>query len=124
MAIDQSDRILIVDDKEDNLLLMQTLLEAEGYNVELAYNGASALDKIEYSPPSLVLLDVMMPGMDGYEVTRRIRENDSTALIPIVLLTGYREQNDTSLSELGANGIISKPVDLGELMEKVKGFCG
>ena len=124
MAITQTDRILIVDDKEDNLLLMQTLLEAEGYNVDLALSGASALDKIETSPPSLVLLDVMMPGMDGYEVTRRIRENENTALIPIVLLTGYKDQNDTRLSELGANGMISKPVNLDELLEKVKGFCG
>lgn len=124
MAITQADRILIVDDKEDNLLLMQTLLEAEGYNVDLALSGAAALDKIETSPPSLVLLDVMMPGMDGYEVTRRIRENENTALIPIVLLTGYKDQNDTRLSELGANGMISKPVNLDELLEKVKGFCG
>lgn len=124
MAITHTDRILIVDDKEDNLLLMQTLLEAEGYNVELALSGAAALDKIETSPPSLVLLDVMMPGMDGYEVTRRIRENENTALIPIVLLTGYKEQDDTRLSGLGANGMICKPVNLDELLEKVKGFCG
>ena len=68
------DRILVVDDTPDNCLLIQAILQDEGYDVELSESGKDALAKIERLPPDLILLDVMMPGMDGYEVTRRIRQ--------------------------------------------------
>jgi CheY-like chemotaxis protein len=68
----KADRILVVDDAPDNVLLVQTILEEEGYEISTAENGFSALSQIDKSAPDLVLLDVMMPGMDGYEVTKRI----------------------------------------------------
>lgn len=70
--------ILVVDDLSDNLFLLQTSLEAEGYNVDTADNGSSALEKVEASPPDLILMDVMMPDMNGYEVTQQIRQNPAS----------------------------------------------
>lgn len=84
----QRRRILVVDDFALNVSLLQTALEAEGYEVDTATNGNSALAKIEASPPDLVLLDVMMPGMDGYEITQCIRQNENLPFIPILLVTG------------------------------------
>ena len=83
------DRILVVDDVADNSFLLQTFLELEGYQVEVADSGYLALEKIETAPPDLVLLDVMMPGMNGYEVVKHIRENQQLPFIPILLVTGY-----------------------------------
>ena len=84
---DKVDHILAVDDTRDNLILVQTLLESEGYEIDLVSDGASALQKVAQSPPDLILLDVMMPGMNGYEVTRRIRRNPDLSYIPILLIT-------------------------------------
>jgi CheY-like chemotaxis protein len=76
-----SDHILVVDDSPDNVFLIQTILEEEGYKISTAEDGPSALAEIEQSPPSLVLLDVMMPGMDGFEVTKRIRQDTKLSFI-------------------------------------------
>ena len=84
-------RILVVDDLADNLFLLQTLLESEGYVVETALNGKAALDKIEQIPPNLVLLDIMMPGLNGYEVTRQVRQDERFSALPIVLITAHDE---------------------------------
>jgi DNA-binding response OmpR family regulator len=97
-------------------------LTEEGYEVDTAQNGKSALSKIEASPPDLVLLDAMMPGMDGYEVTRRIRQNKKLPFIPIVLITAYVEADIPQGLELGANDFIRKPIDYDELMARVKAF--
>ena len=86
-------RLLIVDDIEDNLFLLEAILTEEGYEVDSAKNGKEALAKIEASPPDLVLLDAMMPGMDGYEVTRRIRENKKIPFLPVILITAYENAN-------------------------------
>jgi CheY-like chemotaxis protein len=118
----QAKRILVVDDLEDNLFLLQSILTEEGYEVDTAQNGKSALSKIEASPPDLVLLDAMMPGMDGYEVTRRIRQNKKLPFIPIVLITAYVEADIPQGLELGANDFIRKPIDYDELMARVKAF--
>jgi CheY-like chemotaxis protein len=118
----QAKRILVVDDLEDNLFLLQTILTEEGYEVDTALNGKSALTKIESSPPDLVLMDAMMPGMDGYEVTRRIRQNKKLPFIPILLLTAYVEAEAPKGLELGANDFIRKPIDYDELMARIKAF--
>ena len=78
------DRILVVDDITDNYLLLQTLLETEGYQVEVADSGQAALAKVESNPPDLMLLDVMMADMNGYEVTQHIRQNPRLPFIPIL----------------------------------------
>jgi DNA-binding response OmpR family regulator len=115
-------RILVVDDLADNLFLLQTLLEAEGYAVETADSGTIALTKIERTPPDLVLLDVMMPGMNGFEVTRKIRQNEELPFIPILLLTAYDQTNAAQGLNLGANDFIRKPINLDELLARVKAF--
>ncbi len=118
-----SRHILVVDDLVDNILLLQTVLEVEGYEVETADSGSLALIKIAASPPSLVLLDIMMPGVNGYEVTQWIRQNQQLPFIPILLVTAHGEINASEGLALGANDFIRKPIDLEELLAKVKVFC-
>lgn len=114
------DRILVVDDLPDNYVLLQTVLEAEGYQVEVADDGHVALEKIASHPADLVLLDVMMPGMNGFEVTRRIRQNPSLPFIPILLVTGYSEPTPADGFDAGADGFIRKPIDLDDLLNRVQ----
>jgi CheY-like chemotaxis protein len=115
-------QILVVDDLPDNCLLLQTFLEIEGYQVETANSGQVALEKIAFDPPDLILLDVMMPGMSGFEVVRYIRQNPALCLIPILLVTGYDESVTDNGLEVGANGLIRKPVDLEFLISQVRKF--
>jgi CheY-like chemotaxis protein len=115
-----SDRILVVDDLPDNYVLLQTILESEGYQVEIADNGQSALERIASHPPDLVLLDVMMPGLDGFEVTRRIRQNPSLPFIPILLVTGYSELAPSNGFDAGADGFIRKPINFDDLLDRVR----
>lgn len=115
------DRILAVDDSPDNLFLVQTILEDKGYQVSLAENGRSALAQIEKSPPDLILLDVMMPGMDGYEVTRRVRQNQPRlGFIPILLITAHQQSSVVEGLDAGADDFIRKPVDMDELLARVR----
>ncbi|MBD2677770.1 MULTISPECIES: hybrid sensor histidine kinase/response regulator [Nostoc] len=115
------DRILAVDDTRDNLILVQTILESEGYEVDLASDGITALRKIEQSAPDLILLDVMMPGIDGYEVTRRIRNNrEITSYIPILLITAFHESSVVEGLDAGADDFIRKPFDTDELLARVR----
>ncbi|RMF62331.1 MAG: response regulator [Cyanobacteria bacterium J069] len=116
------DRILIVDDLADNSFLLQTFLETEGYRVEVADSGYAALEIVFSNPPDLVLLDVMMPGMNGFEVTRRIREEPNLPFIPILLITGYMEPNPADGFDTGADGFIRKPVDFDELLHRIRGI--
>jgi two-component system, sensor histidine kinase and response regulator len=114
------DRILAVDDTPDNLALIETILEDEGYEIILAHNGAAALAQVEKSPPDLILLDIMMPGMDGYEVTRRIRQNAKLPYIPILLLTAHVASDVVAGLESGADDFVRKPVDVDELAARVR----
>jgi DNA-binding response OmpR family regulator len=120
MSPAQAKRILIVDDIEDNLSLLQAILMEEGYEVDITKDGKSALAKIEASPPDLLLLDAMMPQMNGYEVTRRIRQNKNLPFIPILMITAYEDANVPEGLDLGANDFIRKPIDFDELMSRVK----
>ena len=113
-------RILIVDDISDNSFLLQTFLEAEGYQVDVADNGQTALEKIESDPPALVLLDVMMPGMSWYEVTQHVRQNPSLPYIPILLITGFDQSVDSRGVEVGVDGFIRKPVDFNQLIDQIQ----
>ncbi len=120
MSPAQAKRILVVDDIEDNLSLLQAILMEEGYEVDITKDGKSALAKIEASPPDLLLLDAMMPQMNGYEVTRRIRQNKNLPFIPILMITAYEDANVPEGLDLGANDFIRKPIDFDELMSRVK----
>lgn len=112
-------RILVVDDFALNVSLLQTALEAEGFDVDTATNGNLALAKIEASPPDLVLLDVMMPGMNGYELTRCIRQNHKLPFIPILLVTGCEEASVIKELDIGSNDFIRKPINLDRLLARI-----
>lgn len=116
----KSDKILVVDDSPDNVFLIRTILEEEGYTVLTAENGASALEKITQSGCDLVLLDLMMPGMDGYEVTKRVRDNTGLPFIPILLITAHDSPNVAHGLDLGADDFIRKPVTVDELLARVR----
>lgn len=115
-----TDQILVVDDSPDNVFLIQTILEEEGYEIATAENGVSALAQIEQSPPKLVLLDVMMPGMDGFEVTKRLRENTKLPFIPILLITAHDKPSVAQGLDMGADDFIRKPVEVDELLARVR----
>jgi signal transduction histidine kinase len=116
----QVDHILVVDDTPDNCLLIQAILQDEGYEVELAESGQEALNKIDKRHPDLILLDVMMPEMDGYEVTRRIRQNSALPFIPILLTTAYDQPSVAQGLDTGADDFIRKPVHFDELLARVR----
>lgn len=114
------DHILVVDDSPDNLFLVQTILEEEGYQITLAEDGKTALAQMDASPPDLVLLDVMMPDMDGFEVTRRIRENPNLPFMPILLITAFDQPSVVKGLDTGADDFIRKPVEVDELLARVR----
>ncbi|NJM70551.1 MAG: hybrid sensor histidine kinase/response regulator [Scytonema sp. RU_4_4] len=116
----QVEQILAVDDNPDNLILLQTILESEGYEVELVCDGRNALKQVAQSPPDLILLDVMMPAMDGYEVTRRIRNNLEISYIPILLITAHHDASVVEGLDAGADDFIRKPFNHEELLARVR----
>lgn len=115
----QKNYILVVDDVPDNILLLQTILELEGYKVDTAFSGHSALAKIQAAPPALVLLDVMMPDINGLEVIQHIRQNQNLPFIPVVLVTAHREISRDQGFSAGADDFIGKPFDIDKLLAKV-----
>jgi DNA-binding response OmpR family regulator len=112
-------KILIVDDEVDIASSIQYVLRQEGFATLLAYDGNQALRLTQTEKPDLIVLDLMMPGLDGYEVCRKVREQDDK--IPILMLTARTSEIDTVVGlELGANDYIAKPVRLRELVARVK----
>lgn len=111
-------KILAVDDIEDNLLLLQVFLEAEGFEVEVADSGTTALNRLQCSLPDLVLLDVMMPGMNGLEVTQEIRSSNRT--LPILLISAHDKMQVQPGLDAGANGYIQKPIDFTQLLSRIE----
>jgi PAS domain S-box-containing protein len=113
--------ILVVDDQLQNNELLEAYLIPEGYEIVKAANGEEALAKLSGNPIDLILLDVMMPDMDGFEVTRRVRQDVKTRLLPIILVTALRETEDRVKGiEAGCDDFISKPVDKMELLARVR----
>jgi DNA-binding response OmpR family regulator len=119
--VDTEVTILVVDDNRDNVEILQTFLEARGYRVAAAPDGKTALAKLDEVRPALVLLDVMMPGMDGWQVCRTIKNHPDFSNVRVVMVTakgGYEDKFEGMRS--GADDYVVKPVDLGELAEKVR----
>jgi two-component system cell cycle response regulator len=114
-------RVLVVDDILANVKLLEARLTAEYFEVVTAYSGTEALGKMEACDPDIILLDVMMPGMDGFEVCRRIKSNPRTAHIPVVMVTALDQPSDrvTGL-EAGADDFLTKPVDDAALFARVR----
>ena len=118
---DDRQKILIVDDEPDALLATQRALEADGYNVIVARSGTEALSRMEELIPDAILLDVMMPDMDGFEVCRRLKDNERFEHIPVIMLTAKGQTDDKVEGiELGADDYITKPFELRELKARIK----
>src|ERR1700737_282807 len=114
-------RILIVDDERHNVELLKVMLKPEGYLLLTARNGEEALGLLADQQPDLILLDVMMPGMDGYVVAGKSRENPATRNIPVIMLTALDDRNAKMLGlNAGAEDFLTKPVDRAELCVRVR----
>jgi DNA-binding response OmpR family regulator len=114
-------RILVVEDERDIAELVVHYLRREGYLAERVGDGRTALARIDKSIPDLVVLDLMLPGMDGLEVCRRVRRNDRTMTIPIIMLTAKGEETDKIVGlEMGADDYLTKPFSPKELVARVK----
>jgi class 3 adenylate cyclase/CheY-like chemotaxis protein len=112
--------VLVVDDEEQNRTLLRDPLEARGYEVEEAENGMVALQKIARRMPDVILLDLMMPKMDGFDVCRRLRKDAATAHLPILMITALSERGDRLLGiQAGANDFLNKPIDLQDMILRV-----
>ena len=117
------ERILVVDDHPQNLKLASLLLLAEGYEVETAVDAESALELLERFAPRLILMDVQLPGMDGLELTRRLKADPARRHIIVVALTAYAMKgDDQKMLAAGCDGYIAKPIDLDALLEQLAGF--
>src|SRR6266568_1775933 len=113
--------VLVVDDGAANRQLVQAYLAGIDCEVRMAENGESALEKIQAEPPDLVLLDVQMPGLDGYEVCRRIKAGPRGRLLPVVMITALNQTDDRVRAlESGADDFMAKPVDRVELVARVR----
>jgi diguanylate cyclase (GGDEF)-like protein len=114
-------RILVVDDHEDNVELLRARLEAWGYKVDAAHDGMKALEAVQASPPDLILLDVMMPSVDGNEVARRIKHDPSLPFIPIIMQTALDStESKVEGLEAGADDYITKPIEFAELKARLR----
>src|SRR5215467_16100905 len=117
----QQSKILIVDDEPFNVDLLEQQLEEFGYATVSASNGQEALDKVAAEAPDLILLDVMMPIMDGFTACRILKENDETRLIPVVIMTGLDGFDDRIQGiEAGADDFLTKPVNQRELLARMQ----
>lgn len=113
--------ILVVDDNEANVELLEAYLTAYGYDVITAMNGESGLEKTYENMPDLLLLDIMMPGLNGYEVCKKLKEDEKTRFIPIVMITALTEVDDKVKGlDVGADDFLSKPFNKLELMARVR----
>lgn len=117
----KSPKVLIIDDEPDHVELIKLRLEANNYDVIYAYNGNEGIEKIKKEKPDLVLLDIMMPGIDGYEVSKKIKSDPKTKNLPIIMLTaaGIKDLEE-KCKEAGADYCIRKPYESKEIIDTIK----
>jgi len=114
-------RILIVDDEKELVEMLKMRLEAADYEVSIAYDGQEALDKARKEKPDLIILDLMLPKIDGYKVCRMLKFDEKYKFIPIILFTARAQETDVKLgAEVGAEAYITKPFDPPTLLAKIK----
>jgi CheY-like chemotaxis protein len=111
--------VLVVDDDPDILEALSEILEAEGFEIRRARNGKEALERLEPDPPHLILLDLMMPVMDGWEFAQRMRQKPDFAGIPIIVLSADRNVGSKA-KDIGAMGHLAKPFELNDLLSMVR----
>lgn len=112
-------RLVLADDDPNITGLVARYLQMEGFEVETVGNGAEAVDKVLADPPDLVLIDIMMPEVDGLQATRRMREEKSLAKMPILVFSALSEKQD-EVDEAGADGLITKPYNLPDLVSRIR----
>jgi len=114
-------KILLVDDEKDAVELLGFRLQVNNYEVITAYNGQEALERINAENPDLIILDIIMPVMDGFEVLRRIRNDLNTKYIPVIMLTARLDSASIfKAQELGSTSYLMKPIDIDELLKLIK----
>lgn len=113
-------KILVVDDEMEIVSTLKILLESDNYKVVEAYTGDGAIRKARSEAPDLILLDLMLPDMTGYEICNNLREDPMTSSIPIIMLTGLGETGRIAGLELGAVDYITKPFNLNELKKRIR----
>jgi DNA-binding response OmpR family regulator len=114
-------RVLIVDDERQNRQLLEIMLEPEGFVLSTAANGRDALALVAVEPPDIILLDVMMPGLDGYQVAAALKGAAATRNIPVILITGLDDHQARTLGRnAGADAFLSRPLDRAELCGRLR----
>jgi two-component system alkaline phosphatase synthesis response regulator PhoP len=117
----KSSRILIVDDNQQNCELLDAYLADEGYQIEMVYDGQQTLDAVARQQPDLILLDIMMPRLSGYEVCHRLKSSEETRTIPILMITALAEMSDIEKGiDAGADDFLTKPINKLELITRVR----
>jgi CheY-like chemotaxis protein len=120
-----SAKILVVEDEPENRLLIGMILTTEGYQVIPAVDGADALARLASEPPDLILLDLMMPQMNGFEVLERLRADPMTAPVPVIVLTALAQERDIARAvSSGAQGYVIKPFEPDELLKRIRQAIG
>ena len=115
--------VLVIEDHEDNRRIMHDLLTSKGYEVIEAVNGLEGVDAAESHRPDLILLDIQLPGIDGYEATRRIKANPDLQKIPIIVVTSYAlSGDDMKAFEAGCDAYVAKPFSPRELLAKIREY--
>jgi adenylate cyclase len=120
VSLDAKTKVLVVDDVPTNVRLLEAILTSHGYTVISAASGREALDRVMADLPDLVLLDIQMPGMNGYEVCRRLREVPATEFLPVVMVTSSDSEVRSEAIEVGADDFITKPFNQQELLARVR----
>lgn len=116
-------RILVIEDQEDNRAILRDLLSATGFDLIEAVNGAEGVAKAAAEKPDLILMDIQMPVMDGYEATRRIKADPATAAIPVVAVTSYALSGDEAKTKAaGCDGYVTKPYSPRQMLTVIRGF--
>lgn len=117
----KSSRILIVDDNQQNCELLDAYLADEGYQIEMVYDGQQTLDAVARQQPDLILLDIMMPRLSGYEVCHRLKSSEQTRGISILMITALAEMSDIEKGiDAGADDFLTKPINKLELITRVR----
>ncbi len=120
-----SKRVLVVEDQEDSMQIMNDMLARAGYEVIGAVTGVEGVAMAESHNPDLILMDIMLPGLDGYEATRRIKDNAALRHIPVIAVTSYALDGEESRAEeAGCDAYFSKPVSPRALLAKVREYIG
>ncbi|HEV8721588.1 MAG TPA: response regulator [Candidatus Binatia bacterium] len=118
-----SKRILAIEDHEENRRLLRDLLTSFGYELTEAVTGEEGLTAAAADPPDLILMDIQLPGIDGYETTRRIKANPALRHIPVIAVTSYAlSGDDVKALEAGCDAYVTKPFDPADLLEKIRGY--